>query len=1068
MRDTLRPPFRWIRRLRSTSWTSCLLLPLLGAASACNGKNNGNPDTSPRWAELAAPVTGQMEQTPYAGAELFAGPAKFDGKYYAGVLPNGRIVKPAGQSVQIGMNPLGATVTTDGKYLITTNDDERGGGSASLQSALNVGGYSVSVVDTATMTVVSQTNTGTFFVGLVATGSGPYTLFASGGPDNSVKQFTITAAGAISAAPASKVTIAPIHPANQRYVNNYVPDAVFNTATNGSKPAAPSGFSRTAGAATTFPAGLALSPDGKYLYVACNGDNSLAVLDVSVNPPAVVKQLPVGFFPYGVSVSADGSQVYVSNWGVTDYKFKNPTYDPTTGKLTALGTTGANQADGFYVPKTDLTAGAPKTSSVFVVSIPGGDPTKATLKASQYVGKPLDDALQVGDTHPSATALVKSGASTVLYVAKANDDALALVASDGSSVANFDLSLAAAVGSYADARTPLRGTYPNAIAASSDGKRAYVAEAGINSVAVLDTTAPSAPVLLGRIPTGWYPTAVVLSPDNKTLFIINAKGIGEDLNPATVPAAGANPTGVESFSDGNYIFGTAQKVDVSGSAFDNTTVLSYNFAKQPNLDTSVVPAGGKRSRKIGHVIFILHENKTFDSMLGSVAQFGPFASTSFNNRDGSARADPQFTPVSINTQAIAKAFATAVNYYSDSEESDAGHQFCASGTSTDYTQKTLLVKSGRGLLVNKNFEPEDYPASGYIFNNAARNGVSFKNYGAFVRIAGTDTGGSTPVSLNDPTGQGAGYPANNSATTPNNVGDTTSAATGLGQSYFLELPVLAVLGGNNANGEARIDKNYPGYNFNISDQRRAAEFIKDFDRMVAANTVPDFIYLYQPNDHTGGQQATNVAAATGAQQVADGDVALGLVVQHLMKSPIYYDAASNTGAAIFITYDDAQSTSDHIHEHRTPLMVASPFAKPAYAAKRHYSTASIVKTEELLLGLPPNNLGDLFATDLRDLFQVDYNGVTASQLAFNAMASYQPSPAGRRIWKMVKELDTAAPDRDSHRLGMLARLSMAADRLYASAQAHRQLQAKEYRKSQDELFLLARHVVATPRRDADD
>ncbi len=90
--------------------------------------------------------------------------------------------------------------------------------------------------------------------------------------------------------------------------------------------------------------------------------------------------------------------------------------------------------------------------------------------------------------------------------------------------------------------------------------------------------------------------------------------------------------------------------------------------------------------------------------------------------------------VSLNTQLLATTFAAGVNYYSDSEESDAGHQFAASGTASDYTEKTLLVKSGRGLLVNKNFEPEDYPEGGYIFNNAARNGVSFKDYGALIRI----------------------------------------------------------------------------------------------------------------------------------------------------------------------------------------------------------------------------------------------------------------------------------------------------------------------------------------------
>ena len=127
-----------------------------------------------------------------------------------------------------------------------------------------------------------------------------------------------------------------------------------------------------------------------------------------------------------------------------------------------------------------------------------------------------------------------------------------------------------------------------------------------------------------------------------------------------------------------------------------------------------------------------------------------------------------------------------------------------------------------------------------------------------IRIEGTDTAHGSPSGF-------AGYPrpqANNFDVTHPliNDGDTTSRVQGLGQLYFLAMPVVAVLGGVNANGEQRIDHNYPGYNFNISDQRRAKEFIADFDRMVTANSLPQFLYIYQPNDHTGTAQAANAAA----------------------------------------------------------------------------------------------------------------------------------------------------------------------------------------------------------------
>jgi hypothetical protein len=174
-----------------------------------------------QWGTITAPVSGTHEGGAYSAAELFAGPDKF-GSYYSGVLPNGRIAKPAGLSIQIGMNPLGAVLTPDGKFLITTNDDEREGGLASYQSPINRGGYTLSVVDTATMTVVSQiSSSARFFVGMVATGSGPYTVWVSGGPDNDVKLFNISSTGAISAGTPARIPIAPVLPNNQGFVSNY-------------------------------------------------------------------------------------------------------------------------------------------------------------------------------------------------------------------------------------------------------------------------------------------------------------------------------------------------------------------------------------------------------------------------------------------------------------------------------------------------------------------------------------------------------------------------------------------------------------------------------------------------------------------------------------------------------------------------------------------------------------------------------------------------------------------------------------------------------------------------------
>ena len=1026
--------------------------------------------TRDNWGRVVSPVYGSSDPAG-SGAERYAGPNQFDGDYFHGVLPNGRIVRPAGRSVQVGANPLGVRLTPDGRFLVVTNDDDRIAELAAQHDAGNAAGYSLSVIDTATMKVVSRARgAGRFFIGLAITGRGPYTVWASGGGDNDVKRFTLSPAGAISAA--GRVAIEPITPGQAGFVSHYKPGAALNAAdAAGNKPPAPTGFNRTDGAATTFPAGLALGPGGRFLYVACNGDNSLAVIDTS--SLTVVRQVAVGYFPYDVTLSADGLWAFVSNWGITEYTFAKPTYGPD-GTLISIAPIEGNQPAGFFVPKTDTGGSTPKTSSISIVALPGGDGSRASLERSVYMGAPLDALNQVGDTHPSAMALVGRKNGQYLYVTKSNSDSIGIIRvgkgigleagrSPAEVVRDLDLSPVTVAG----ADPALHGGTPNAIVVSPDGTRAYVVEAGLNSVAVLDTRNPETPALAGRIPTGWYPTAVELSRDGKSLYVANAKGIAEDLSPSGAPRPPSKVMGTAGSLvrvDSNYIFGSVQKVDLAATRPDNTAVLANNFAVAPVVDTRVVPAGGAASRTITHVFFILHENKTFDSMLGNMPQFGPFASLTYTDSAGATFTDAQYTAVSKNLQALAARFAVGVNYYSDSEESDAGHQFAASGTVTDYTEKTLSDKAGRGLLVNKNMDAEDYPESGYIFNNAARHGVSFKDYGDLIRIIGTDTGASAPTTLNDPLSGKAGYPALPLTSPVTNQGDVDSATRGLGQSYFTNNPILAVLGGRNANGEPRLDADYPGFNFNISDQRRAEEFCRDFDRMLAAGTLPQFLYILQPNDHMGYVVAKNLAERVPAMQVADGDVALGMVIEHIMRSPVYYDPKTGEGSAIFVTWDDAQSTLDHIHPHRTPLLVVSPYAKPG-AATRHYSTASIVKTEELLLGLPPNNLGDLAATDLRDMFQPDYNGVTVDQLSFTRTYSYAASQEGLKIWALAEKLDLSGPDRDSRRLGSLARLSMLADRLHNEAEGRQALGDASYIRTQAELYELAVEMMSGGDRD---
>ncbi len=1109
-----------LAQVDGTNWGT-VTTPVYNTSEGLRGDVNATPSTTYSSAELLAGPNKSKELTLPAGAT----PTYFDG-----VLPNGKIVAPAGVVAQIGMHPLGSALTPDGQYLVVSNDDERSisGGVSTLSSPTTTGGsvnltggYTVTVLRTSDMTVAAQAVVGRLFVGLqiVPAGSG-YTVYAAGGADQNIKVLTFTpptgaALGTLTAGTPIKVN--PITPNGS--VTNFTTTAAGFT--QGDYPENGGGSGGGPGTGQlTFPAGLALSPDGKYLYAACNGDNSLAVISTASN--AVIKQIPVGFLPYGVSVSRDGTKVLVSNWGVEPYSFlAPPTLDAASGNVTALNgaiAPGADTSSLFYVPLTSMGGSNPKTSSISVISVPGGNPANAALLGSVYEGQPNgpDDRMLVGETHPSATAIVRRGTQEIEYVTKSNSDALGLIlVANNRKLPDFNLS---PLNLNLPDGHQVHGSYPNALAVSPDNTRLYVAEAGLDSVAVLDVSTPTQPKLLGRIPTGWYPTALSVSADGKILYIVNDKGIAEDLNPATDFAGNPNASGVESFSNSNSMFGTVQKVSLASFPLDNTSALKNNFTVQAasTLDTSIVPIGGGASGKIKHVIFILHENKTFDSMLGNQAHFGVFANQNYNLANGKTSLDTEytvtgatgFTTIALNTQALADTFATGVNYYSDAEESDGGHQFSASGTASDYTEKTLLVKTGRGLLANKNFEPEDYPEGGYIFNNAARNNVSFKDYGALIRVSGTDNGYANPAKTIDPPSGLGGLPIapesnpvlNGQNTTneppatnapkedPGVAGgpgsDVTSATQGLGQSYFLKNPILAILGENNSSGEPHLDKNYPGYNFGISDQRRAVEFNKDFDRMLAAGTLPTYIYLYQPNDHTGPAATTNITITgqnpSGAELIADGDTAFGMVVKHIMQSPAYYNSADGTGSAIFFTYDDAQSGRDHLDPHRTPLIVISPYAKPGFLATRHYSTASIVKTEELLMGLPPNNYGDLLATDLRDMFQSTYNGIhlsadgltllgpnQTSLATLRAKSTYVATTPGRKVWTLSKKLDSSSPDQDSYRLSLVTLLSMQADTLYHQAAKKHTLNTPAYKSEQARVYQAAVKVVNGPKVGGD-
>jgi DNA-binding beta-propeller fold protein YncE len=790
-----------------------------------------------------------------------AGPVSL-GAPFGRILPSGRILAPTGVDTVVGMNALGCTLSPNGRYAIVSNDDERDAEATSSFDTVTPGGYSLAVVDTATMRVVGRYRAPAtmFFAGLAAlrdpADPANTLVLASGGMSGIVYAFDLDAAGQLrpDATPAIAIP-APNDP-------------------------------RLANAGHAFPGTIVLAPRGGRAYVVDSLGNDVVTLDP--NARAVVGMpVAVGYYPFAAAFTPNG--LLVANEGLMQY-----------AKLTAP----------VAAPPFALPAGAIDLASSLSLLGQGADGTLASaISAAVPMDRPPDGVHEVGGAHPAGIVTMHS--KPYAFVAMSNVDRIATVAlgaqprvAGGTELRLYD-------------RGPY-GTQPSALALGRDERRLYVALSGIDAIAVLDTTSPLHPHRIGLIPTGWYPTALALSRDGRYLFVTNTKGIGEDSGftggLGTAPDAKGHVASAA--LDSNTIWSTLERIDLRTVDLHRTTPLALSYLRTlaPAVPDRIVPQErlGVASSVIKHVVVVLAADKTYDALLGDLTDAGgaPYGT-----------GDPAYVAfdagVTPNLHALARTYALAGNFYSDAEESNAGQQFAAAGIASVFTERTLLVR-GDGPDASQNQDPEDYPRAGYIFNSLGTRAMTYRDYGALLRVSGYAAG--------------------------------DAQALGLGGSYSLGVPALAALAGH-------VDLNYPGYNPAITDVRRASEFQADFDPLVKTDRMPAFTYVWLP---AGGGAGPGAPAL--AEDVADGDRALGQIVDYLSHTPQW------SSTAIFILAAAAQSTRDHVSEHRSYAIVVSPYAKRHYLGMRHLSTVSALKTEEELLGLSALSLGDALATDMSDFF----------------------------------------------------------------------------------------------------
>ena len=567
-------------------------------------------------------------------------------------------------------------------------------------------------------------------------------------------------------------------------------------------------------------------------------------------------------------------------------------------------------------------------------------------------------------SHPAAFAW--SPDERVLYVALANRDAVAAVRVGGD-----ELKLQALY----DTRLPGQsyfGAMPDAVAVSKDGKRLFAANTGSDAVAVFDLSARQAegPGIraVGWVPTEWYPTAMAV--EGNTLYVATAKGQGTGPNnmpQAQVPgyANSGSSTYIATLLHGSIAAIDLAEIEAKREQMTRT-VIETNMMKAAQAKI----AFRSGTNPIRHVIYIIKENRTYDQILGDLGVG--------NGMPGLTMYGEDITP---NEHKLARQFGVLDNFYDSGEVSGDGHVWSNAAITSDYTEKTWQqsyrgqerVYDYEGVVENgyplrEGISDVNEPGSGYIWSDLARNGKSLYHFGEFISTTFCANPDTTPKASSPTQGTPEPEPAQCGARGDIRHGEALPQNYGGGTSpYPWPIPLIKENVPTKPELVGHFDPKFPDFELSFPDQLRVEEFLTHFRQWVqergqGRDTMPQFIQLRLPNDHTAG---TTPGMPTPKASVADNDLAVGRAVEAIAHSPYWDDTA------FFILEDDAQNGADHVDAHRSVVLVVSKYsprqAQPLVDST-FYTTVSVLRTMEELLGLPPMNNNDAFAPPMAPLF----------------------------------------------------------------------------------------------------
>ncbi len=511
-----------------------------------------------------------------------------------------------------------------------------------------------------------------------------------------------------------------------------------------------------------------------------------------------------------------------------------------------------------------------------------------------------------------------------LYVAQGNQDSVAVV----------DTAARRLVGVFPiqPFRQAVRGVAPTALAVSPDGARLWVACGGINAVAVLSTATGK---IEGLIPTAWYPNHLALSPDGNLLAVGTLLGVGSgwrDQPGKRFVHAYRGSVAVIPLPDAAQLAGYSTAVAENNHLEIGapTTGERATAARRP---PAALPMRAGEPSLIEHVVYIIKENRTYDQVLGDLER---------------GNGDPSLVmfgwDVTPNQHRLAEQFVLLDNFYATGGNSGDGHQWLTQANETDYCMWPGYA--GRSYPFDGT-DPIAYSHGGFLWDAALKAGRTVRVYGEYAgRLGESDS--RQRIELLERWRRGEDF----------------------SRQWNTRAPLAPL--------NAILAANYPSYSTAVPDVVRARIFLADLRRWEGEGRMPNLVIVQLPSNHTRG---TAPGWSTPKAMVADNDLALGQIVEALTRSPFW------RRMAVFVVEDDAQNGVDHVDGHRTVALAVSPYVRRGWVDSTFYSQTSMVKTIELILGLPALSLFDLIATPMHASFTdrpdyTPYQAVTPKQSLF--------------------------------------------------------------------------------------